>query len=281
MSRFENVAVFKDTEEACKGNPRLMESIKKSCSGQLFVREKDTLPDGSKAARFDTDARIIVSKKRTFEAARGYVGKGDRVCVLNFASSSNPGGGVVNGAGAQEECLCRVSTLYFTLDTDENWKRFYSPHRKARNPLHNDDILYTKDVTVFKSDTMSPERLPEDEWYDVDVLTCAAPNLREKPSNGYNSGDGDERLILDDAELRKLHGRRDARVFDVAVQNGADVLILGAFGCGAFRNNPAVVADVMLSLARKYARAFKVIEFAVYCPPHDDSNYREFAKRLP
>lgn len=280
MSRFENVAVFKDTEEACKSNPRLMESIRKSCAGQIFVREKDSVPDGSTAARFDTDARIVVSKKRTFEAAQAYVRTGDRVCVLNFASSSNPGGGVASGAGAQEECLCRVSTLYFTLDTDENWKRFYSPHRKARDPLHNDDILYSKDVTVFKSDTMAPKRLPETEWFDVDVLTCAAPNLRERPSNSYNSGDGDERLILDDTELRKLHERRDARVFDVAVQNGADVLILGAFGCGAFRNNPAVVADVMLSLARKYARAFKVIEFAVYCPPHDDSNYREFSKRL-
>lgn len=280
MSRFENIAVFEDTVKACKSMPRLQDSIAKSLAVQQFIAEENAIADGSRVARFGSDGKIVVSRKRSFEAARSYAGKGSRVCVLNFASSSSPGGGVVNGAGAQEECLCRTSTLYFTLDTDENWKRFYNPHRRAKNPLHNDDIIYTKDITVFKSDTRIPETLPESSWYDVDVMSCAAPNLRERPSNRYNPGDGEARLILSDAELRKLHERRDARIFDVAVQNEVDVLVLGAFGCGAFCNNPAVVADVMLSLARKYIRAFKVIEFAVYCPPHDDSNYREFADRL-
>ena len=279
MSRFENVAVFEDTERACKSVPRLKESIARSLASMQFIAEKDAVADGSKVFRFDTECKIVVSRKRSFEAARSYVGKGDRVCVLNFASSSNPGGGVVNGAGAQEECLCRTSTLFFTLDTDENWRRFYNPHRRAKSPLHNDDILYAEGITVFKSDTAVPETLPESDWYEVDVMSCAAPNLRERPSNRYNPGDGETRLILDDAQLRELHERRDARIFDVAVQKQVDVLVLGAFGCGAFCNNPAVVADVMLSLARKYARAFKVIEFAVYCPPRDDSNYREFARR--
>ena len=110
------------------------------------------------------------------------------------------------------------------------------------------------------------------------MITCAAPNLRERPSNSYNSGDGDERLILNDSELQALHEKRDVRIFDVAVQQGVDVLVLGAFGCGAFRNSPSVVAKVMMNLAKKYSKAFKVIEFAVYCPPYDDSNYREFVK---
>ena len=276
MSRFENVAVFKDTEEACKSNPRLMESIRKSCAGQIFVREKDSVPDGSTVACFDTDARIVVSKKRTFEAAQAYVGTGDRVCVLNFASSSNPGGGVASGAGAQEECLCRVSTLYFTLDTDENWKRFYSPHRKARDPLHNDDILYSKDVTVFKSDTMAPKRLPETEWFDVDVLTCAAPNLREHPSNSMNSGDGARRIQLAPGELRRLHEKRLSRILDVAAANGEEAIVLGAFGCGAFRNDPRVVAAAAAVVMPHYRMRFKVIEFAIYCRPGDTQNYDAF-----
>ena len=280
MVRYINIAVFKDTEEACRNVPRLTESIQKSLEGELFVSEKDSVPDGSSIKRFDSDAKIIVSKKRSFEAAQSYAGQGYKVCVLNFASSTNPGGGVVNGSRAQEEGLCRVSTLYFTLNTDENWRRFYTPHRKAHNPLHNDDIIYTKNVTVFKSDTVSPELLPESEWYDVDVITCAAPNLREEPSNKHNPGDGDNAVTLTDEELKALHGKRDARIFDVAVQNEVDVLILGAFGCGAFRNNPAVVAEVMLRLARKYSRSIKVIEFAVYCSSSDDANYREFAKLL-
>lgn len=276
MSRFENIAVFEDTVSVCEKSSRLIESIKASRKTQIFIGEEEKLSDASKAARFEKEAEIIISKKRTFEAAQNYAKQGEKVAVLNFASSTNPGGGVVNGAGAQEECLCRISTLYFTLDTDENWKRFYEPHRKARTPLHNDDILYTKNITVFKSDTTSPKLLPESEWYDVDVITCAAPNLRENPSNRYNSGDGDQRLILNNEELYSLHEKRDARIFDVASSQNIDVLVLGAFGCGAFMNDPKIVAKVMLNLAKKYAHSFKTIEFAVYCPPYDDSNYKAF-----
>lgn len=276
MSRFENIAVFEDTVSVCEKSSRLIESIKTSRKTQIFIGEGDPLSDASKTPRFEKEAEIIISKKRTFEAAQDYAKLGEKVAVLNFASSTNPGGGVVNGAGAQEECLCRISTLYFTLDTDENWKRFYNPHRKARTPLHNDDILYTKNITVFKNDTTSPKLLPENEWYDVDVITCAAPNLRENPSNRYNSGDGNQRLILNNEELYSLHEKRDSRIFDAAASQNVDVLVLGAFGCGAFMNDPKVVAKVMLSLAKKYAHFFKTIEFAVYCPPYDDSNYRAF-----
>ena len=276
MSRFENIAVFEDTVSVCEKSSRLIESIKTSRKTQIFIGEREPLSDASKTPRFEKEAEIIISKKRTFEAAQAYSKLGEKVAVLNFASSTNPGGGVVNGAGAQEECLCRISTLYFTLDTDENWKRFYNPHRKARTPLHNDDILYTKNITVFKNDTTSPKLLPENEWYDVDVITCAAPNLRENPSNRYNSGDGDQRLILNNEELYSLHEKRDSRIFDAAASQNVDVLVLGAFGCGAFMNDPKVVAKVMLSLAKKYAHFFKTIEFAVYCPPYDDSNYRAF-----
>ena len=276
MSRFENIAVFEDTVSVCEKSSRLIESIKTSRKTQIFIGEGEPLSDASKTPRFEKEAEIIISKKRTFEAAQDYAKLGEKVAVLNFASSTNPGGGVVNGAGAQEECLCRISTLYFTLDTDENWKRFYNPHRKARTPLHNDDILYTKNITVFKSDTTSPQLLPENEWYDVDVITCAAPNLRENPSNRYNLGDVNQRLILNNEELYSLHEKRDSRIFDAAASQNVDVLVLGAFGCGAFMNDPKVVAKVMLSLAKKYAHFFKTIEFAVYCPPYNDSNYRAF-----
>ncbi|MCR5723581.1 MAG: TIGR02452 family protein [Treponema sp.] len=280
MSREENIAVFEDTVDMVMNSPRLRDAVRKGRSCQLFIAEKACVPDGSVSGRFNEPAKIVVSKKRTFEAARSYVDGCNRVCVLNFASSTNPGGGVETGAGAQEECLCRVSTLYFTLDTDENQKRFYKPHRALKNPLHNDDILYTPDVCVFKSDTAHSAALPEAEWYLVDVLTCAAPNLRSRPSNRYNSGDGDEPLLLSDDELRTLHEKRDRRIFDVAVRQQADVLVLGAFGCGAFRNSPQVVASVLMNLSRQYRHAFKVIEFAVYCPPFDDTNYRVFMEAL-
>lgn len=279
MTNEDNITIFEDTADTCANSARLKESIKKSRAEQLFIKESAAVADGSLLARFKDEARIVVSKKRTFEAAQQYAFGADKVCVLNFASASNPGGGVKNGARAQEECLCRCSTLYFCLDTDENWERFYKPHRKSHNPLHNDDILYTPAVMVFKSDTAYPRTMPERDWYGVDVITCAAPNLRPQPSNRYNSGDGNTPLLLTDEQLSALHAQRDKRIFDVAVQQGVDVLVLGAFGCGAFRNSPQVVADVLLRLADQYKHAFKVIEFAVFCPPHDDSNYRAFCEQ--
>ena len=227
----------------------------------------------------EKEAEIIISKKRTFEAAQDYAKLGEKVAVLNFASSTNPGGGVVNGAGAQEECLCRISTLYFTLDTDENWKRFYNPHRKARTPLHNDDILYTKNITVFKSDTTSPKLLPENEWYDVDVITCAAPNLREKPQNYCNTGESDVAVSITPEKLYDIHVQRARKILDIAAMHEIKNLVLGAFGCGAFKNDPNVVARAYADVLKDYDGVFENIEFAVYCGS-DTSNYDIFKETL-
>ena len=217
---------------------------------------------------------MVVSKKRTYEAAKAY--KGNHVAVHNFASATNPGGGVVNGAGAQEECLCRCSNLYFCLNTPDMWGMFYTPHRAAHDPIHNDDIIYTPDIVVFKTDTDRPELMERDDWYIVDVITCAAPNLRETPSNRYNSGDGTRAVTPSNRELQVIHEKRLRRILDSAVMNHADTVILGAFGCGAFCNEPQVVATAAANVVRDYMYAFKNIEFAVYCRPSDDSNYRVF-----
>lgn len=279
MQPIDNIAIFADTADTVQHTPRLLESVRKSIATQSLVREGDIVPNGEENHRFDAPAEIIVSKERTFEAAQAYADGTQKVAVLNFASSVNPGGGVVGGARAQEECLCRCSTLYFCLNIEPLWEQFYLPHRANGTPLHNDDLIYTPNVTVFKTDTLSPVTMDEDAWYNVDVITCAAPNLRERPSNRHNRGDGVASVSVTDEQLAAIHEQRGRRILDVAVQHNVDVLILGAFGCGAFMNNPAVVADVWLRLARRYAYAFKTIAFAVYCPPHDDTNFREFEKQ--
>ena len=152
------------------------------------------------------------------------------------------------------------------------WDAFYAPHRKARNPLHNDDIIYTKDVIVFKDDDYQPLPKP----FTVDVITCAAPTLREQSSNRYNPSDGDKAPDITPEDLLALHERRGQQILSAAVANGAQVIILGAFGCGAFKNDPAVVAQAYANILPEYLHYFRTIEFAVYCRPHDDSNYRAF-----
>lgn len=277
MSREDNVAVFEDTERLCKTNSKLIESIKISTRRQQLILEDDILSDINKNV-YEAPAHIVVSKKRSYEAASEY--KGQKVCVHNFASATNPGGGVTRGANAQEECLCRCSSLYFCLNTPYMWDGFYIPHRNLRNPIHNDDIIYTPGVTVFKTDTASPKLMPEEDWYEVNVVTCAAPNLRPLPSNAYNSGDGDSAIKMSDEELLILHEKRLRKILDTAVLNGNEVVVLGAFGCGAFMNNPEVVARAAKNVITDYMNAFKVIEFAVYCSPCDEQNYRIFDKVL-
>ena len=277
MGRDENVTVFKDTERLCKTNPKLSESVKKATASQKLILEGDTLADQKKDI-YEDPAKVVVSKKRTYEAAAGY--KGQHVAVHNFASASNPGGGVVNGASAQEECLCRCSGLYFNLNTRAMWDGFYQPHRDAHDPIHNGDIIYTPGVTVFKTDTAMPELMPESDWYDVDVITCAAPNLRNHPSNKYNTGDGNKQTVMKDKDLLALHEKRLRRILEVALSEGCDTIILGAFGCGAFQNNPEVVAQANRNVIKDYLHAFKNIEFAVYCSPRDDRNFKIFERVL-
>ena len=156
----------------CRENGRLRAAIAASRKGQRLIVEGAAVGDVD-LNRFDEVAKVVVSSKRTFEAAVAYAGR-MRTCAHNFASSTNPGGGVVNGSSAQEEALCRCSTLYFNLNVREMWDGFYTPHREAHDPLHNDDIIYTPGVVVFKSDTAYPRTLAESEWKMLDVITCAA-----------------------------------------------------------------------------------------------------------
>lgn len=273
MSRADNIAVFENTEYLCKNNKKLLKSINDSTRLQKLILENEKMPAIDKNV-YASKAKVVVSKRRTYEAACVY--KGTKTVVLNFASASNPGGGVEHGANAQEECLCRCSTLIFNLKAGEMMEGFYKPHRRARNPLHNDDIIFTPGVTIFKTDTANPILMDESDWYDVDVITCAAPNLRDQPSNLYNTGDGDKAIQISEEELLVLHEKRLRRILDVAVMHGDETVILGAFGCGAFMNSPETVALAAGNVIRDYLCAFKNIEFAIYCSTKNEKNYETF-----
>lgn len=261
------VAVFNDTLQQIASRQELQTAVNQSIASQQYIGGADRID--LPAPAYTEKAQVVVSRLRSFEAAARYPGQ--KVAVLNFASSTSPGGGVENGASAQEECLCRVSTLYPCLKTQAAWNQFYGPHRASHNPLHNDDIIYTKDVVVLKDDEYRPLSAP----FRVDVITCAAPNLREKPSNRYNRNDG-AAVHISPAKLLELHLKRARKILSAAAANKAEVLILGAFGCGAFRNDPAVVAAAYQQALPQFLNYFKTVEFAVYCRPDDQRNYEAF-----
>jgi uncharacterized protein (TIGR02452 family) len=176
--------------------------------------------------------QVQVINETTLMAARRLVDAGERVLALNFANGIHPGGGFLHGARAQEEVLCRSSALYATLRGDP----MYAAHAQRPRPDSNDWAILSPTVPVFRSD----EGTALDEAWTVDVLTCAAPYA---PAIGQPTA-GD------------LLEQRIGRVLEIA-------LVLGAWGCGAFDNDPARTARDFRQALERHAGAFSTAVFAV------------------
>lgn len=275
--RQQNVSVFEDTRTCYTQDATLKDAICESKRGTKFYAPGTILPAPEMLARFSENAHILVSPERTLQAAGKYAGQ--KVTVLNFASATNPGGGVLRGSSAQEEALCRCSTLYPCLLGNDLWQSYYQMHRERHDVTYTDACIYTPGVLVIKTDTNFPQRLPRDKIYSVDVITCAAPNLHPQPNNYMNPGYGNP-VRLTREQLRALHLQRARKILSVAAIHKTEVLILGAFGCGAFCNPPEVVAGAFREVLPDFVHAFRTVEFAVYCSPRDDFNYRTFQQTL-
>lgn len=257
--------IFEDTIKQCTTNDKLIEAVNQSIRRQYIVKEQDCVEQNKNNRTYEKSTKLLVSKKKTLEAAQQYIGK--KVAILNFANAISPGGGVVNGAVAQEECICRCSSLYMNLIQENVIEDFYQIHekeyRKGNFPYgSNDDCIYTPNVVVFKSDEEFPELLQKDEWMFVDVITCAAPCLI-----GCN---------IQEDKLREIHRKRIRRILDIAKSEGEEVLILGAFGCGAFQNPVEIVAEEMVNVVKEYQNCFETVEFAVYCSEKNKRNFEVF-----
>ena len=120
--------------------------------------------------------------------------------------------------------------------------------------------------------------MPREQWVNVDVITVAAPDLRDKANQYVPLVGGGTRMK--NAELFGYHVKRAIHVLTCAAAQGADILVLGAFGCGAFRNDPEVVAKAYKTAIEVFPKVFKKIEFAVYCSPADQKNYDTFSRVL-
>ncbi|WP_405693833.1 TIGR02452 family protein [Streptomyces coelicoflavus] len=187
-----------------------------------------------------------VTGESSLEAARRL---GGEVAVLNFASARNPGGGYLSGAQAQEEALCRASALYTCL---LRARGLYDHHRAHRDPFYTDRVVHSPGVPVFRDDR---GRLL-DEPFAAGFLTSAAPNagvvLRTAPERA--------------AELPAALAVRAERVLETAAAHGYRRLVLGAWGCGVFRNDPAQVAGAFRTLlgpGGRFDGAFEQVAFGI------------------
>lgn len=256
---------FQNTLELCQSD-ELRDATRWSIENTKLIYPGDSI----ELPELASDAPLVaVTPDRTFQAASRLVSTypGVRCAVLNFASPVNPGGGVTVGAKAQEECLCRCSTLYPCLNQPLLWEGYYHPNRDAHNKISTDACIYTPSVTVFKEDAQLPRLMADYHWFGVDVITCAAPNLR----GGVDISDG---------ELYEIHVSRARRILSVAAAEGVRILVLGAFGCGAFVNDPFVVASAWHAVVGELGGWFDVIEFAIWKPPMGSINYDVFVREF-
>lgn len=176
------------------------------------------------------EPRVDVTGESTLAAARRL--GGDTACLV-FASARNPGGGFLNGAKAQEESLARSSALYPCLLAAGD---FYAHHRAHSELTYSDRVIYSPGVPVFRDDDGALLAQP----YRVAFLTAAAPNLGAIARNQPQHVDAVPGILL----------RRAARVLQVAAAHGHRRLVLGAWGCGVFGNDPATVAEAFRTSLR-------------------------------
>ena len=184
--------------------------------------------------------RVQVTNETTFLASRRLVDAGLRPLALNFANGIHPGGGFLTGSRAQEEALCRSSALYSTLAGDP----MYAAHRQRSRPDSTDWAILSPDVPVFRTDDGTEL---EETWL-LSFLTCAAPVAKSigQPESG-------------DLLQRRIH-----RILAIAHAYGYSTLVLGAWGCGAFRNDPhRTAADFRHALENDFSGAFEDVVFAI------------------
>ena len=285
-TREKNVEIFKESMEFIKNNQILSDIQKSSIDRTTLILEKTS----DAMAKFldkniikniykssDNMADIKVTKNRTFEAVHKL--KKDNTVVLNFASATTPGGGVLLGSSAQEESLCRVSTLYSTLNS-VNALYYYNENRKYHNRMYKDNIIYSPGVIIFRNDDFSDMHfLKSGKWYDCNVITCPAPNLRQASYNRFNPDDNTGIINqIDMNQYEDIMKNRIRRILAVANRFGNKHIILGAFGCGAFQNDPNIVSRLFkeVIIDDGFGYLFDYIEFAVYCRPYDKINYDAF-----
>lgn len=210
-------------------------------------------PGGEKAAAEVVNEPVTGLLHRLSEKqARG-------LAVLNFASAKNPGGGFINGAVAQEESLAVASGLY---TTQCHCPGYYEANRACKTMCYTDHAIFSPDVVFFRGG--GPGLLEQP--FTASVLTLPAVNMGQVMQRG-------EDLTMAKSKMRD----RQRLALELLADRGAKTLVLGAYGCGVFRNDPREVAENWKALLDGgLDRYFEKIYFSILARSAADKNYKMF-----
>ncbi|MFG3050916.1 TIGR02452 family protein [Kitasatospora sp. NPDC048239] len=197
----------------------------------------------------------VQAAKRLVEAGAGRVG------VLNFASARNPGGGYLRGARAQEEDLCRSALLYTCLLEAPD---YYEAHRASSDLAYSHRVIVSPEVPVIRDGKGELLAQP----FPVTFLTSPAPNA------------GQLRRRSEQVDVRGVLAERAVRVLAAAAEHDVRALVLGAWGCGVFGNDPAQVAEAFEGALAQYGAAFERVVFAVWDRTPVSANRAAFEARF-
>jgi TIGR02452 family protein len=269
MSQAIRIQWANETVQICKDGtylgPRgrtvnLAGEIERAKSGTV-IYSPDTPPPYPKQRRFGR-TRIEVRNETTFSALQRLADGTSHIACLNFASAKHPGGGFLSGAQAQEEALARSSALYPCLLRVPD---YYERNRANRSAIYLDLVIFSPLVPFFRDDSGALLETP----ILASVITAPAPN-----AGALADGEPGNMVLLEPA-LR----RRAELVLQTAQGHGVDKLVLGAWGCGVFRNDPRMVARIfseLLGLSGPFDSAFTEVAFAVFDPSREQATYKAF-----
>ncbi|MEU8517841.1 TIGR02452 family protein [Kitasatospora sp. NPDC048722] len=220
-----------------------------------LLRAGDPGPGPGRGAVEVTAEGSVQAARRLVEAGAGPVG------VLNFASARNPGGGYLRGARAQEEDLCRSALLYTCLLEAPD---YYEAHRASTDLRYSHRVIVSPGVPVIRGDRGGLLARP----YPVTFLTSPAPNAGQLARRSPG------------VDVRGVLAERAVRVLAAAARHEVRTLVLGAWGCGVFGNDPAEVAGAFEGALARYGAAFERVVFAVWDRSPVSANRAAFEARF-
>ena len=234
------------------------EEIKRAISNCTIY---DKTPDVPPSENNPVEIKLVNINHESFifsDDVKAYLDEGRRVCVHNFASYKSPGGLFLLGSTAQEECLCHVSGLYNVLRKFEG--NYYLKNRRNLNRgLYKNVAIYSKDIPFFIHG--EPNKTRSNARY-LDVLTIAAPNASTMRRYKLFTPDENELVLKSRIEF----------IWKILAHKKVDIFITGAFGCGVFKQDPYMVADIMMNTIRDNRNYPKKVIFVI----PDGENFSKF-----